>query len=62
MQTTQRSRYQVVRVTDLRARIITYKIFRRGTAGRAPPIVAGIPTLEQAKAKIRELEQQRVKP
>jgi hypothetical protein len=51
-----RSRYHVVEVTDMRTRNRSYKIYRRGTAGREPPLVSGLPTRADAEAKVRELE------
>lgn len=50
------SRYHVVEVTDLRSGIKSYKIYRRGTAGKSPPVASGLPTLADAEAKMHELE------
>jgi hypothetical protein len=49
-------RFQVFEATDLRMRIRTYKIYRRGTAGLKPPIVIGIATFAEAQAKANELD------
>jgi hypothetical protein len=52
----ERSKFQMIEVTDIRARKRSWKIFERGKAGKEQPLLAGIATRELAEAKLRELE------
>jgi hypothetical protein len=51
-------RYQTVEVTDLKTMIKTYKIYEvmRGKMMDRLPVASGIPTREEAMARLRELE------
>jgi hypothetical protein len=48
-------RYQVVRVTDLRTRAESFKVYER-PVGAGPPVATGIKTREEAEAKALELD------
>lgn len=50
------SKYQVIETTDLRTKTKSYKIYARGMAGKAPPVMVGIATREEAEIRARELE------
>lgn len=56
MLTAPKPKYQVVAVTDLRSGAKSFKLYRRGTAGRLPPVAIGFSTREEAEARGRELE------
>lgn len=50
--------FQLVEVSDLRKHTRSYKVYRRGRAGKDAPVAAGIYSRAEAEAKIVELEQQ----
>jgi hypothetical protein len=49
-------KHQVIESLDLRTGTKSYKLYRRGTAGRAPPVATGIATRAEAEALARDLE------
>lgn len=57
-----KSKYQPMQVTDLMTGAKTWVLFRRGTAGREPPIAGGFATRQEAEARGRELEAEEPKP
>lgn len=49
-------KYQVIKVTDMRTKAESYKIYKRGGEQIRLPIEVGFKTAEEAEARIRELE------
>jgi hypothetical protein len=50
-------RYQTVEVTDLVTKTRSWKIFERGRLIDLRPVLADIPTREEALARLRQLEE-----